>query len=1087
MKTALSSIVLLIAMLTQSCDSQVDSNRSIDSNSEFTQQNADKGLAFTSLNNKQKNKAKKKIIVTVNHDSSRMKFKINYVQSNFFKIIQANCFAKGASKKVFKIKVTPKKKYYNKNIESLKPKKQYTCYVFAKKAQYKSKKSVIKFLTSPLEKDCEGGLAHGDQTQRTAFEASSVPFGETCQEALETGTCNDGNIIWDASGPQSCVVEGPSSCGDIIHGEVAQRTAFESATVPFGESCQQVIETATCQNGTLSWSADGPKTCEIEPATCGSLAQGETAVRSVFTSSKVGFGETCESVEQTGVCNNGVMEWPNTGSFICSQQAPRDCGEVSHGDSVFTKFYKTASAGYPGICEFDFEEKVCEDGILKVKKASEYTEQSCQAYDKRPAAPTKASIDPYQPNGYDQFGFWRFGHTTDRLGFMRKNCDYSVKHGEIVGRKVYTTGLSTTIGKSCNSINQTTRCNDGRFEPYSPGGQYYSTCSDYCGTNSSLKTHFVELDSDGTKEYLLVCRSDTRLEISTKHNSSTNSTVVFNEKIEGSDWKNWEVELVKNEETGLKDLYLTSGMLFNRFPNKGDMTFQIRPEVMLSDGATVNQVPDCLSIKSLASDCYRFDNIDLNKDGALDSVISIISGFSQTIYSFTKAGETTSYKVNVWRDNTVYWRAETPQIKDVDKDGILDVYFLDNGFISYVKGRSTGGFFEGIKNLLKMDYDAFWETLLKFETSNTRDLALIENSFAEYSWMAGKAGFSPTESFLDLENTNKEEGLTEAIKDMYINSIIAFEVGDLALVAGFTKSIAILNPDMAAAMNLQFGLSGKNYYDANFDIVTKLPSVQPCSRVCQQSGQMGRSLFPAPNPYSLVIEIAVTPDDIGPEPTPEDYWREEADHWRAQEEFINEKIANEAADIPDPEIPSWEQQREEAQKKAEEAESKRDEAKALEEAAKKAAEEEEKKKQEEEEKRKAEEEEKKKQEEETKDRCEENRDAEGCGENTYPACEFIYECEVLPEDSNRESDEERKQREILLWGCEANVGGTAICIQNDYQTELGGGVVDQEDDTCNNPYILWLEPCYQESSPGGGHYIDYSNTGAGVIDPPPPM
>jgi hypothetical protein len=129
-----------------------------------------------------------------------------------------------------------------------------------------------------------GELSHGSTTTRTLYLTSNVPFGSSCetQREIQTGTCYNGNISWTGTASfETCSVNAPLACGNIPHGVQTTQIRYESATVPFGSSCDTVKETqtATCYNGTLIF--DGTFTyesCTIMPSPIGQCIKSKTHV-----------------------------------------------------------------------------------------------------------------------------------------------------------------------------------------------------------------------------------------------------------------------------------------------------------------------------------------------------------------------------------------------------------------------------------------------------------------------------------------------------------------------------------------------------------------------------------------------------------------------------------------------------------------------------------------------------------------------------------------------------------------------------------------------------------------------------------------
>ncbi|MBK8013519.1 MAG: hypothetical protein IPK13_19460 [Deltaproteobacteria bacterium] len=215
-----------------------------------------------------------------------------------------------------------------------------------------------------------GSISNGES--RTAFQASSVSYGSSC--VSETRTCNNG-VLSGGFTKASCVVGQPASCtlpwgGSIAHGD--RRTAYQASSVPYGASC--VSEERVCDNGRLSGSY-GRQSCVVGSArNCtlpwgGSIAHGEQ--RTAYQASSVPFGSTCVSEQR--VCNDGTL----SGSYSrasCTETAPRTCtapwgGTLAHGDRVTA--YSTSSVPYGSTCST--EERVCSNGTL----SGSYRQRTC--------------------------------------------------------------------------------------------------------------------------------------------------------------------------------------------------------------------------------------------------------------------------------------------------------------------------------------------------------------------------------------------------------------------------------------------------------------------------------------------------------------------------------------------------------------------------------------------------------------------------------------------------------------------------------------------------------------------------------------
>lgn len=228
--------------------------------------------------------------------------------------------------------------------------------------------------TPPAPADCVhaqlGTIKHGASI--SAFSAAQVSFGSTCQS--ETRTCNNG-VLSGSYTHKSCAVNSASSCtveglGTIAHG--SSITAFSTASVPYGSTCQSQVR--ACNNGTLSGSFS-QKTCTVAPpATCnvaglGNVAHGASVT--AFATASVPFGSTCQS--QVRTCNNGTL----TGSYsqkTCVVSPAASCavdglGTVAHGSSITA--FSTASVPFGGTCQSQV--RACNNGTL----SGTYSQKNC--------------------------------------------------------------------------------------------------------------------------------------------------------------------------------------------------------------------------------------------------------------------------------------------------------------------------------------------------------------------------------------------------------------------------------------------------------------------------------------------------------------------------------------------------------------------------------------------------------------------------------------------------------------------------------------------------------------------------------------
>ena len=197
----------------------------------------------------------------------------------------------------------------------------------------------------------------------TAYQSSTVPFGNSC--IAETRTCNNGTLSGSYSN-STCTVAAPANCSlggtPVNHG--ASITAFQTATVPYLSSC--ISESRNCINGTLSGSYLNSSCSVSGPASCtfnGSIVQSGQNI-TAYSTSMVPYGSSCSSVSQSRACNNGSLSGSYTNAS-CSVAEPSNCtfngNTILNGSSVTA--YKTSSVPYStGSCAS--ETRTCNNGLL---------------------------------------------------------------------------------------------------------------------------------------------------------------------------------------------------------------------------------------------------------------------------------------------------------------------------------------------------------------------------------------------------------------------------------------------------------------------------------------------------------------------------------------------------------------------------------------------------------------------------------------------------------------------------------------------------------------------------------------------------
>lgn len=116
-----------------------------------------------------------------------------------------------------------------------------------------------------------GSWKSGEIVSSTRFLDNRVDFGETCTSVEVTGVCQQGTIIWDdTSLHDECIENEPERCftpnGELIsHNDIAIRTGYESELVPAGNSCQIIEQEGICYNGNIQWNGTKPYDfCTVE-------------------------------------------------------------------------------------------------------------------------------------------------------------------------------------------------------------------------------------------------------------------------------------------------------------------------------------------------------------------------------------------------------------------------------------------------------------------------------------------------------------------------------------------------------------------------------------------------------------------------------------------------------------------------------------------------------------------------------------------------------------------------------------------------------------------------------------------------------
>ena len=207
-----------------------------------------------------------------------------------------------------------------------------------------------------------------DGSSVTAYQSATVPFGSTCNS--QTRTCSSGTLSGSYNF-QSCSVNPPASCslpwgGSIGHG--ANVTAYQSSSVSCSSSCNG--QTRTCNNGTLSGTYTN-QSCTVNACSgCslpwgGSIANGASVT--AYVSASPSCGTSCSS--QTRTCSDGSL----SGSYTNQSCSTRCClpwgGSIASGSS--TTAYQASSVACGNSCVS--QTRSCSGTTL----SGSYTNASC--------------------------------------------------------------------------------------------------------------------------------------------------------------------------------------------------------------------------------------------------------------------------------------------------------------------------------------------------------------------------------------------------------------------------------------------------------------------------------------------------------------------------------------------------------------------------------------------------------------------------------------------------------------------------------------------------------------------------------------
>ncbi|SMF10476.1 FG-GAP repeat domain-containing protein [Pseudobacteriovorax antillogorgiicola] len=820
--------------------------------------------------------------------------------------------------------------------------------------------------------------------------------------------------------------------GEVPHESTITRTAFESELVPYGSECVEVTEVGTCESGNIEWSSSKPSSCKAGYLSCGDTPHGDEVELYGFESKVVAHKDICTRKVTIGYCNNGTIEVDPSSDYIssCENLPPKSCGHIGHGRKVVELKYKDSSASSAEICESDTEVRYCYDGEFEVEKESQFSFDSCDSTPQNiyMTSPTLFPTTPPQPNPFYLYG------TNDHIVYgFGANCSSTELHGELSYTRVYTTGITETIGTQCQQTDISTRCINQTRTSYEPSGQFYASCEKryQCEANSIVNRDSVDLDGDGSNEFLFTCASDTKFQIAIA--KSLTSNPVFFDSIEvGAKWNLWNQSISDVDSDGRMDLVLEKSGIMNVFYQQDGMRFSNSVDFINPPIAFVEEPPYCRDIVEPGKRCCRFSGIDFDVDGQADVSISILSDKLNSTYIYRREG--LGYSVRLWSEQSGDWRSFHPVIADSDGDGDKDIVFVNRSV--RVAAKQEGGVLYGkLKLVLKKNYYKLWDQSLKIRDSNGyQELteAQLSEVFSEYAKLAEYLGHDYFDAFASINKMYQEYGLGSIAKNLYYMTARSFEDGNRG---AMTASLSILNrvdSNIGTSLAIEFGISPSEFATWSLDnwMFKQGPTdpfssggTTPCGGVCQSAsdntweefkGDFNKSKdtwkplvdeakkqatdaiekdfylgdaakkFKNAVPFLDILESAFESEGMNTEAEPRDFYNSEVDRAWDKLDKIDRAIHD---GKPHPTGGSWFDDRDEARQELEEAENERDKReendkarrdaayeKAKEEARKSEAEKEAKRK-EEEERRKAEE----KEDADSSDGCDQNPQPEHCG------------------------------------------------------------------------------------------------------------
>lgn len=167
-----------------------------------------------------------------------------------------------------------------------------------------------------------------DGSLATLYSQTSVASGD-CSAISQSRTCTNGILSGDTSYQYvSCTTATSSACTldgvELQNGD--SQTYYSTQSVPFGSSCDGSALLRTCQDGTLSGTSSYqyamctvalPSSCQLDGATVQ-----DSNSRTFYSARSVPFGQTCDSLGQSRVCDNGTLSGTSSYQYAICSVAP---------------------------------------------------------------------------------------------------------------------------------------------------------------------------------------------------------------------------------------------------------------------------------------------------------------------------------------------------------------------------------------------------------------------------------------------------------------------------------------------------------------------------------------------------------------------------------------------------------------------------------------------------------------------------------------------------------------------------------------------------------------------------------------------